>query len=446
MNPRSKSRLCLFVALLLSMAAGVPLFRDSIQNGLVVLTFEDHRLPSVNLALVCRSGAAHDPIGKSGLASLTTAVLLRGTNSRTAEEIDDLVEYLGADLSSAGDHDQVSVRSRMLSEHLDTMLGLISDLVLHPSFDTDQFAVEQERQLNSARREYDSPGRVATLELNRMLFPGHPYARPENGDTCDITQLTRDDLVAFHQAHFLPNNCFLVAVGDIDHEQFVAKAAIRFAEWKPGTVPGLEVPELAFPDKLTVKLIHKPELNQSYVALGHPGISIHDPDMLPAREMSFILGGSAIASRLGQSVREQGGLAYDVRCWFDRRDLPGAFRTTVQTADPKTAISYILRDTRLMIDSAATQRELDICHNYYSGSYPLRYSSSRGKLAETIQLELYSLGLDWLDTFPDRVRQVGLQAVDAAARDLLHPDRCYLAIVTNLAKEDLDLGEATWVE
>ncbi|UCG43640.1 MAG: insulinase family protein [candidate division WOR-3 bacterium] len=439
--------LCLLALLCLVCAAGsVPLYRDSLPNGLVLLTYEDPRLPAVDLKFVCRSGASHDPSGKAGLAGLTNGMLLRGTRTRTAADIDELIEFLGARVRIRGDHDHQAVEFKLLSRHLDTILGLLSDIILNPGFGNDELATERARALSSARYRYENPGAVAVLEFDRLLFQGHPYARPASGDTVDLKNLERNDLVAFHQTHYLPNNCFLIAVGDVDHVELGRKVADLFGDWQPGPVPVLDVPKLSFPEKLTVKVITRPGLNQSYVALGNPGIAISHPDMLTVRVMSFILGGSATASRFGQTVREAAGLAYDVRCWFDRRTLPGAYRATVQTADPKAAVGYMLRDIGLMIDSSATARELEIAQNYYSGSYPLRYSSARGKLYEVTDMELYGLGSDWLDLFPDRIRSITLDDIRAAARNHLYPGRHYAVIVTNLSKEDLGLEDVIWVD
>lgn len=443
------SRLGLVLLAVLCLAPAVravPLYRDSLPNGLILLTYEDPRLPAVDLKLVCRSGAGHDPAGKSGLAGLTNDMLLRGTRTRTASDIDELTEFLGARVRTRGDHDHQALEFKLLSRHLDTMLGLLADIVLNPGFDSGELATERARALSSTRHRYESPSAIALLEFDNLLFKDHPYARPAAGDTAGLKNIERADLVAFHQTHYLPNNCFLIAVGDVDHAQLRSRAGRLFGEWQPGLVPALEAPELDFPERLTVKVITRPGLNQSYVALGNPGIAISHPDMLTVRVMSFILGGSATASRFGQSVREKAGLAYDVRCWFDRRALPGAYRATVQTADPRAALKYMLRDIELMIDSAATSRELEIARNYYSGSYPLRYSSARGKLYEVTDTELYRLGKDWLDRFPVRILSITLDDIRAAARSHLYPGRHYAVIVTNLTKEDLGLDNVTWVD
>ena len=180
------------------------------------------------------------------------------------------------------------------------------------------------------------------------------------------------------------------------------------------------------PDRIRVKVITRSDMNQTYVEFGHPGIKASDDDALATRLMSYILGGGAMSSRLGVSVREKGGLAYDVRCWFDRNRYRGGFHATVQTAGPKEAIAMMLHDIRLMHDSGATRKELEKAHNYYTGSFPLTYASTYGKLGQVRAMELYGYGMDWLDKFPDKVRAVVVDGVLELAELALEVQRFLL--------------------
>ncbi len=439
--------LSLFVAVLFpGQPAAVPLFRDSLPNGLIVLTYEDHRLPVTDIRLVCRSGAAHDPAAKSGLASLATAMLVRGSETMSGDSVAAILEFLGARYHTSADYDISHIDVKVLSEYLDQVLDLLADGIRKPGFDPGEFDPEYAVALASARRMFDNPRLVARLEFNRLLFEGHPYACLPWGDTTGLNNITLKDAREFHRTHYVPNNCFILIVGDINRKDALEKVRARFGDWQPGTVPALELPELVQPDGLHVKLITRPDLNQSYINFGHPGISITHPQMLSTRLMAFALGGSALASRMGQSVREESGLAYDVRCWFDRRALAGAYRATVQTSSPKAAIEKMLTEIRLMHKQGPAEKELATAQNYYTGSFPLSYSSSRGKLGHVTDAEVYGLGTDWLDVFPDRIRALTLPDLVQAAHDRLHPEGFIMVIVGNVTKEDLDLPDAVWIE
>jgi zinc protease len=203
---------------------------------------------------------------------------------------------------------------------------------------------------------------------------------------------------------------------------------------------------MATPDRIRVKVITKSDMNQTYVEFGHPGICASDTDMLPVRLMSYILGGTAMSSRLGVDVRVKGGLAYDVRCSFERERLQGMFDATVQTAKPKEAISLMLRDIKTMHDSGATKRELEDAQNYYTGSFPLSYASMDGKLSQVRTMELYSYGMDWLERFPGKVRAVTLDEVNKAARQRLYPGKYWMVVIGPVTKDDLGLTDVEWAE
>jgi zinc protease len=431
---------------LLASAYGLPLYRDSLPNGLIVLTYEDHRLPTVAVSLVCRSGAASDPQDKAGTAAMMADLLARGTASMSDDSVRSIVEFLGARFSGDADQDNCALNVRALSKDLGTALDLVADAVLHPAFDAKEMELTRSRMLSDARGVFDDPGSEVDYEFGKLLFGNNPYGRLTGGDTLSLPRIRREDLVAFYNAYVRPNNCFVVAVGDIGRHDFVAQMQRRLASWAPGTVPTLTVAPLAMPDRIKVKVITRSDMNQTYVQFGHPGIRATDPDMLPTRLMSFILGGSPMSSRLGLSVREEGGLAYDVRCWFDRNRLEGAFHATVQTADPKQAIGLMLEDIKAMHDSGATKKELEKARNYYTGSFPLTYANTYGKLGQVRTMELYGYGMDWLTTFPAKVEAVTLDQINQAARDHLSPGHYWMVVLGPVTREDLGLTDVEWLE
>ncbi len=427
-------------------ATALPLYRDSLPNGLIVLTYEDHRLPTAQMSLVCRSGAACDPEGKAGTAALTAELLTRGTPVVSGDSITSLVEFLGASFWGRASGDYVELGTQVLSKDVPTALDLLSGAALSPAFDPREFGLARSRFLSGAQRIKDSPNRQVDQEFTKLVYQGLPYGHPNYGDTLSIPAINREDLIAFHRTYVKPNNCFIVAVGDLDRADFVAAVGQRLAAWAPSAVPAPSPDAAPYPDRVKVKLITRPDMNQTYVEFGHPGITATDSGMIATRLMSYILGGSPLSSRLGITVREEAGLAYDVRCWYDRNTLPGAFHATVQTAKPKEAIEKMLHDITVMHDSGATKRELEKAHNYYTGSFPLTYSSSDGKRSQVLTMELFHYGMDWLDKFPDKVNAVTLEQVNQAAREHISPGRYWMVILGPVTKEDLGLTDVEWIE
>jgi zinc protease len=364
----------------------------------------------------------------------------------SGDSVTSVVEFLGARFSGGAEYDNCGLDVRVLSKDLGTAFDLMADAVLHPAFAAKEMELARSRMSSDARGIFDDPGSEVSYEFQKLLYGDHPYGRLSSGDTLSLPLIKREDLVTFHQTYFRPNNCYVVAVGDFTRKDLVAELEKRLGSWTPGPVPAFTETPLALPDRVRVKLITRTDMNQTYVEFGHPGIKATDADMLATRLMSYILGGSAMSSRLGITVREEGGLAYDVRCWFDRNRLEGGFHATVQTAKPKEAIGMMLHDIKLMHDSGATRKELEKAHNYYTGSFPLTYASTYGKLGQVRTMELYGYGMDWLDKFPDKVRAVTLDAVNKAAREHISPDHYWMVVLGPVTKEDLGLTDVEWIE
>jgi zinc protease len=428
------TRVLIAACAICGLASAVPLFRDTLPNGLAVVSYVDHRLPMIDIAFVCRSGSASDPEGKWGLANGTVTLMTRGTKTMTADSIASIVEFLGAQFNGYAGNDNSTISLRVLAKDLVTGLDLLT--------------VERGRTegLAQVREMSDYPLARVMTEFYQTLFPGHPYAHQAIGDTLSLLKITREDLIAFHKANYVPNNCFIVAVGDFDRPELLKMVQARFGDMTRGEVAEVKAPDMPFPAKLRVKLINRPDMNQTYIMFGHPGIAHSDSDRLATSLAAYILGGGALASRIGDAVREEAGLAYEVRTVFDQDRLRGAFWAWVQTAKPKEAIAIMFREIEKMQKDGAKPSELADAQNYFAGSYPIRFSSNQGKLGEATNIELYHLGLDWVDKYPGKIRALTLDEVNRAAREHLHPGQYVMVVMGNVKKEDLGLTDVEWIE
>lgn len=427
-------------------AAALPLFRDSLPSGLIILTYEDHRQPLVDIALVCRSGHASDPQGRDGVASGVAYLLTRGTTTMSPDSVTDVIDFLGAHFNGRAGFDNSRLDIRALSQDLGTALDLITDAARNPAFDPTEIALAREQALQSARRALDYPSWRVGREFDRLLFGDSPQGVPDEGDTTTIPRITRDDLITYHRANWVPNNCFIVVVGDVERYAVRAEIERRTAGWQPAPVSAPVVPTPAWPERRPVKVITRSDMNQTYVTFGHPGIAVSDSDMLAARLMSYILGGSALSSRLGIAVREEAGLAYDVRAWYDRGRFRGAFRASVQTNRPAEALRLMLAELERIRRDGITHAELTRARNYFTGSFPLSYSSGSGKLDQVVSIELNGYGLDWLERYPRLINATALQQLNAAARDRIDPTRYAMVVIGNVTREELGLEDVEWVE
>ena len=436
MSPRALCLMLLLVAPVMpAVAADINPVRTVLPNGLTILVQEQHALPILQLHAVVKTGSAHDPAGKAGLANLVASLLDEGTASRSAKQIAEQIEFVGGSLTSRATEDFTTVSARVLKKDAELGFELLSDIMLHPAFPEPDLERVRGLILGEIESEKDEPAQVAAKAFDQLVFDGHPYRWPHNGTEETVPKLTRADVQQFFSHEYLPNQTILVVVGDITAEQAKAQIVKRFGAWKradPRARPSAAPRPL---EKPAVRLIEK-DLTQATIVLGHLGISRLNPDFYAVTVMNYILGAGGFSSRLMDSIRDNQGLAYGVTSQFEARMMPGAFMVSLQTRNEAAnqAIAAVLKEIHGMREGPVTDQELADAKAYLVGSFPLRLDTI-GKLAEVLGLvELYGLGLDYFTQYPKLIEQVTKEDVLRVAKQYLYPDRHALVVVANQAK------------
>jgi zinc protease len=453
--------ICIFYfwSLIFNFATALPISRDSLNFGLKALSYQAARLPLIEMRWVTHAGSIYDPPGKEGLANITTKLLTHGTKIRSAVKISADLEFVGGSLSDATGYDVSTLHIRVLSKDTDLALDILSDILLNPVFSDSELTKVKNEIIGDIKQSYDYPYDVGWDKFNELLYKVHPYAHPINGDTISVAKITRKDIIDFYNKYYTVDNGFLIIAGDFDKTELLKKIGNKFAlvgATSQSRQSGLGNPshrETIIPNfepgpysqKAQAYYINQPDLNQSYVFIGFPGIAETSPDYFPTRVMNFVLGGSPLTSRLGSGVRETQGLAYDVRSFFDRRLYGGSFVSTTQTSDPNKAIGIMLNEITKMYQSGATQDELNRAKTFYIGNFPFNYDATRDKIDLLQNIEVYHKGLDYPDKFNSYIEKLTLNDINQAAKKYLYPNNYLLVIVTNVPKDSLQVQGIEWL-
>ncbi len=400
--------------------------RVVLPNGLVVVLFQQRRLPIIDAQLVLRESALYQPDDQLGVAQLTGLMLDEGTTTKTGPEIADLIESVGGrmTLNSGG-----SVK--VLSPHRKLGLSLLLECVTQPAFRKEVFAPVKERLLAELDEEEAQPETRASREFRRQVYGKHPLGRPLNGTSATVAKLTAEHCRQFHRRVYGPNNCILVVVGDFDSKEVLAEIRELVKDWKPVELPKLETPEVTLPPRFTQTILTMPRAAQLQMFLGHVGIRRNDPDYFKLLVMDHILGtGPGFTDRLSGRLRDREGLAYTVQGTITSNAglQPGTFTCYIGTDTDKFAVvkKMFLEELHRIREEKATASEVDDAKTYLIGSRQLQFGTNSGIAAQLAALERFGLGFDYLERFQREVAKVTADDVQAVARKHLHPDRMVL--------------------
>ena len=425
----------LFFALIFSgavMAAEITPKRIVTENGMVLLLVEQHSLPIVSVEALIDAGAIYDPNEKAGRATLTASLLEEGTKKRSAPEISQAVDFIGADLSASADQDFMTAQLKMLKKDVDAGFDLFSDILINPVFDPKEVERVRNNLLGGLVAEKDQPQVIAERAFRNTVFGNHPYHNPVNGREETVSKIGRDEIAAFHRDFYRPNNTILTIVGDLSEKEATALVSKYFGKWEKRPVP---FPKIAPPtpfEAKKVELIDK-ELAQATVVLGHVGVERSNPDYYAVSVMNYILGGGGFSSRMLTDIRDNRGLVYSIYSRFDANRQPGDFQVSLQTKSASTndAIDGVLQEINKIRSAPVTDIEISEAKAYLVGSFPLRLDTT-AKLAGLLSaVEFYKLGLDYLKKYPEYINKVTKEDVLRAAQKYLHPDHYALVVVGN---------------
>jgi len=271
-------------------------------NGMTVIIQEAHSLPVVNVEVIVKAGAVLEPDDKAGLAHLTAELLDEGTATRSATQIADAVDFIGAGLSADGGEDYATASLRVLKKDLNTGMDLLSDILLHPSFPDQELERKRQELLGEIISEKDQPGEVADKAFNQIVFGANPYHRPTEGTEQTLPAISRADVLQFYEQYYHPNNAIMTIVGDITESEAVSLLKTYFGPWARNPIPAVTIPPAVGLEKSVVKLIDK-DLTQANIILGHLGIDRKNPDYYAVTVMNYILGGGGFSASHDQYPR-----------------------------------------------------------------------------------------------------------------------------------------------
>ncbi len=408
--------------------------RSVLENGMILLTSEQRALPMVSIELLIDAGSRYDAPNQEGLANLTARLLTYGTQRRTALQISDTLDFIGASLSAGCGEDLATASMTVLKKDLGTGLELLAEVLTEANFPQEEIDRQKQSIIASIKAREESPGDIAQRRFAAALYPQSPYGRPVEGSEASVKGLEQKSLSGFYDRYYRPNRTIVSVVGDISHQEIARALNEAFRSWHKGEPVAAPVPPSKIGSSETIRV--NKDLTQANIVLGHEGVGRESPDYYAIQVMNYILGGGGFSSRAMNAIRNERGLAYSVYSYFSADKGRGTFELVMQTKNETAleAIRIANAEIRRMREQAVTEQELVDAKDYLTGSFPLRFDTNRRVANFLAQVEYFQLGLDYPERYPDLIRKVTREDVQRVAQKYLKPETLITVIVANQKK------------
>ncbi len=407
--------------------------KTKLSNGLNVWVVRQNELPIVSMNLVLNAGGTLDSAEKSGVAFFTPGMLIQGTKTRSAIDIANQLQSIGASVSPVPGWDSTSVSMQTLTKNLDQALDIYADVLVNPSFPATELETIRRRAIVGFLQRKSIPSAVADVVYNKVLYGNQPYGRQLSGDEASIKAMTRDDLVNFYNANYRPNNATLIVVGDVESKTLMPKLEKAFANWKAGDLPAASANNASetMTGKPGIYFVDKPGAAQSSVSIGQVGIDRANHDYYAVQVMNSILGGGGTA-RLFMNLREDKGYTYGAYSRFSTRRGAGPFAASaeIQTVSTKEAVSEFIKELNGIRGAIpVTPRELEDNKQALIRRFPSGFETVGQISGQLSNLVIYNLPDTTFNEYISKVNAVSLADVNRVANKYLTPDKMAIIIV-----------------
>lgn len=405
--------------------------RWELANGITVLARENFASPSVVLSGYLPVGSMLDDPGSAGCAHLTAQGLMRGTAQKSAQEIFESIESIGARISfSTGVH-STAFLAKGLVDDLELLLAVIEEVLSSASFPKVEIERLKAQQLTALAIRAQDTSAQAHLAFDELVYRDHPYRLPSDGYTESVQALMAADIRKFHRTHYRPSGMVLSIVGGVDADQALANTEKTLGAWSPGgTLKDFPLPPLKPLQKEVRRSIRLEGKQQSDLVVGAAGPSRFDPEYLSAALGNHILGRFGMMGRIGESVRETAGLAYYAYSTVSGGLGPGPWQIIagINPVNEDRALNLIKAEIKRFVSAQVSKEEIRESQANIIGRLPLQLESNEGVAGAITHMERYQLGLDYYQRYPSLIAEISRDQILHIAQRFLDPERLAIAV------------------
>lgn len=381
----------------------------TLDNGLTVMLMEQNEVPLIDVNIVIKAGAIADN-EKAGLAQITADNLVFGTSSKTKSEVNDEVDFIGANLNSSANLEFSKVTASFAKKDQDQILSLLQAMVLDPRFETKDFENQKKRHLLKLEQAKESPKSVINNYFARFTFGEGGYGAAKNGNATSVAAISLDDVKSFHQSYYQPKNSAIVVVGDFDTKKMKKQISKLFGKWKnEKSLPKTAINSMPSFEKSRVLLVDKKDAVETTFLIGGKGIKQSNEDRVGISVINTILGGR-FTSWLNDELRVNAGLTYGARSRFNTYGQSGSFviSTFTKTETTIDAVDLALKTYEKLWTKGVNEETLASAKAYVKGQFPPKFETSAQLAALLATMYGYDIDNGYINNFEEQVNSLNI--------------------------------------
>jgi predicted Zn-dependent peptidase len=402
--------------------------KQTLSNGITLLTEQMPHVRSVTFGVWLRRGSRHEPPPLNGASHFIEHLVFKGTENRSAREIALAVDSIGGQMDAFTSKEYTCFYAKVLDTHVKEAVDLLSDIVLHPLFDKTELERERKVIVEEIRMVEDAPEELVYDLFSTHFYPAHALGRPIQGTERTVRAMSRQRLLRYFRANYVPGNILIVAAGNVRHAgltRLVEKTFGRMARGGGAAPRGL--PPKAHGGIVTRA---KKELEQLHILLGVQAFPERHAHRYPLFVLNALLGGT-MSSRLFQKVREERGLAYSVYSAVNAFRDAGVMMVYAGTSPDKgdEVLSVVGDELRDLRNAGPTAREVEVAKEHLKGSLMLSLESTSSRMSNLARQEMYHGRTFSMEEILRQLDRVTRGDVHKMARRVFRPGTPALAAV-----------------